>query len=231
MRVGERWVILSNLTILAPQRYTQVPGDRLSLSMCPHRRRWTGGFDAAALLRNKSWLTTVLSVPHVQIVIVALGLLQTGVGLQMLGAKVHIVPNAHCAKVGVSFHSAHRQIQVHASGWHFGLLLNRCKVPGGERSSTNTSQVLTFTDNVDFNGFYFTPTITSVDHKGVTCYGLRGRGVESRSLMTSVETRDLSGEVDRSRVNSNTKRVGKSRHVDGGMFTTVAILNEKSFDP
>jgi len=73
--------------------------------------------------------------------------------------------------------------------------------------------------------------ITSVDHKGVTCYGLRGRGVESRSLMTSVETRDLSGKTDRSRVNSNTKRVGKSRHVDGGMFTTVAILNEKSFDP
>jgi len=70
-------------------------------------------------------------------------------------------------------------------------------------------------------------SITSVDHKGVTCYGLRGRGVESCSLMTSVETRDLSGKVDRFRVNSNTKRVGKSRHVEGGMFTTVAILNEK----
>ena len=73
--------------------------------------------------------------------------------------------------------------------------------------------------------------ITSVDHKGVTCYGLRGRGVESRSLMTSVETRDLSGKVDRSRVNDNTKRVGKSRHVDGWMLTTVVILNEKGFDP
>ena len=48
--------------------------------------------------------------------------------------------------------------------------------------------------------------------------------------MTSVETRDLSGKDDRSRVNNNTK-IGKSRHVDGGMFTTVAILNEKSFDP
>jgi len=72
-------------------------------------------------------------------------------------------------------------------------------------------------------------TIRSVDHKGVTCYGLRGRGVESRSLMTSAETRDLSGKADRSRVNSNAKRVGKSRHVNGGMFTTVAILNEKSF--
>ena len=55
--------------------------------------------------------------------------------------------------------------------------------------------------------------------------------MDSRSLMTSVETRDLSGKADRSRVNRNTKRVGKSRHVDGGMFTTVAILNEKSFDP
>jgi len=54
--------------------------------------------------------------------------------------------------------------------------------------------------------------------------------VESRSLMTSVETRDLSGKADRSRVNCNTKRVGKSHHVDGGMFTTVTILNEKSFD-
>jgi len=74
-------------------------------------------------------------------------------------------------------------------------------------------------------------SITRVDHKGVTCYGLRVRGVESRSLMTSVETRDLSGKADRCRVNRNTKRVGKSRHVDGGMFTTVAILNEKSFDP
>ena len=50
--------------------------------------------------------------------------------------------------------------------------------------------------------------------------------------MTSVETRDLSGKADRSRVNqadSITKRVWNSRHVDGGMFTTVAILNEKSF--
>ena len=73
--------------------------------------------------------------------------------------------------------------------------------------------------------------ITSVDHKGVTCYGLRGRGVQSRSLMTSVETRDLSGKADRLRVNDNTKRVGKPRHVDGEMFTTVAILNEKSLDP
>jgi len=49
--------------------------------------------------------------------------------------------------------------------------------------------------------------------------------------MNSVKNRDLSGKADRSRVNNNTKRVGKSRHVDGGMFTTVAILNEKSFDP
>ena len=73
--------------------------------------------------------------------------------------------------------------------------------------------------------------ITSVDHKGITCYCLWGRGVESRLLMTSVQIKDLSGKVDRFRVNSNTKRVGKSRHVDGGMFTTVAILNEKSFDP
>jgi len=55
--------------------------------------------------------------------------------------------------------------------------------------------------------------------------------VESRSLMTSVETRDLKGKADRSRVNSNTKRVGKFFHVDGWTFNTVAILNEKSFDP
>jgi len=73
--------------------------------------------------------------------------------------------------------------------------------------------------------------ITSVDHKGVTCSGLRGRGVQSRSLMTSVETRDLSGKADRFKENHNTKRVGKSRHFDGGMFTTVAILNENSLDP
>ena len=73
------------------------------------------------------------------------------------------------------------------------------------------------------------PIITSVDHKGVTCYGLRGHGVESRSLMTSVETRDLSGKADRSRVISNTKRVGKSVMSMGGCLL-VAILNEKSFD-
>jgi len=53
--------------------------------------------------------------------------------------------------------------------------------------------------------------------------------VESCSLLTSVETRDLSRKADRSRVNSNTKRVGKSRHVNVGMFATVVILNEKSF--
>jgi len=138
--------------------YTQVPGDHLSVSMCPHRRRWTGGFDAAALLRTKSLFTTVLSMPHVQIVIVALGLLQTGFGLHSLAAKMRTVPSAHCAKVGVSLRREHRQIPVHASGWHFGLLLNGCKVPGGKRSATDTTQVLTFTDNVDFNGFYLTPT-------------------------------------------------------------------------
>ena len=49
--------------------------------------------------------------------------------------------------------------------------------------------------------------------------------------MTSVETRDLSGKGDRSRVNRNTKREGKSRHVNWVMFTTVVILNQKSFDP
>jgi len=54
------------------------------------------------------------------------------------------------------------------------------------------------------SGFLGITSMTSVDHKGATCYGLRGRGVESRSLMTSVQTRDLSGKVDRSRVNSNT---------------------------
>ena len=43
------------------------------------------------------------------------------------------------------------------------------------------------------------------------------------------ETRDLSGKTDRSRVNSNTKRVGESRHVDGGMFTTVVILIDVFF--
>ena len=43
-----------------------------------------------------------------------------------------------------------------------------------------------------------------VINKHLSHHGLRGRGVESRSLMTSVETRDLSGKVDRSRVNSNT---------------------------
>ena len=55
--------------------------------------------------------------------------------------------------------------------------------------------------------------------------------MQSRSLMTSVETRDLSGKADRFGVNNNTKRVGKSRHVNGRMFTTVVILNEKSLDP
>jgi len=145
-----------------PHRYTQVPGDHLSVAMRPHRRRWTGGFDAAALLRSKSFFSTVLSMPHVQIVIFALGLLQTGLGLDSLAAKMQSVPNAHCAKVGVSLRSAHSQIQEHASGWHFGLLLNGCKVPGGELSAgeqttTSTTQVLTFIDDVDFNGFYFTP--------------------------------------------------------------------------
>jgi len=34
---------------------------------------------------------------------------------------------------------------------------------------------------------------------------------------------------DRSRVNNNTKRVEKSSHVNGGMFTTVSTPNEKIF--
>ena len=57
---------------------------------------------------------------------------------------------------------------------------------------------------IDGTNLYQTKVITSVDRKGVTCYGIRGRGVESRSLMTSVETRDLSGKADRLRVNNNT---------------------------
>ena len=150
-----------NSVVCLLHRYTQVPGDHLSVSMCPHRRRWTGGFDAAALLRTKSLFTTALSMPHVQIAIFALGLLQTGFGLHSLSAKMNTVPNAHCAKVGVSLRSAQRQIQAHASEWHFGLLFNGCKVSGGTRSVTETMQVLTFTDNVDFNGFYLTPTAES----------------------------------------------------------------------
>jgi len=55
--------------------------------------------------------------------------------------------------------------------------------------------------------------------------------VESRSLMTSEEPRDLPGKSDRSRVNNNTKRVGKSRHVNGGMFTTVTHLFPSSSLP
>ena len=82
------------------------------------------------------------------------------------------------------------------------------------------------------------PIITSVDHKGVTCYGLRGHGVESRSLMTSVETRDLSGKADISRVISNTKRVGKSVMSMGGCLLLlrfsmkrVSIKDRDSFSP
>ena len=131
-----------NSVVCSLHRYTQVPGDHLSVSMCPHRRRWTGGFDAAALLRTKSLFTTALSMPHVQIAIFALGLLQTGFGLHSLSAKMNTVPNAHCAKVGVSLRSAQRQIQAHASEWHFGLLFNGCKVSGGTRSVTETMQVL-----------------------------------------------------------------------------------------
>ena len=53
--------------------------------------------------------------------------------------------------------------------------------------------------------------MTSVDHKGVTCYGLRGRGVESRSLMTSAETRDLSGKAE-------------LEHVHGGHQVALALF-------
>ena len=62
--------------------------------------------------------------------------------------------------------------------------------------------------------------MTSVGHKDVTCYGLRGRGVESLSLITSEETRDLSGKSDRSGVNGATKRIEKSRYVNERMFIT-----------
>ena len=53
--------------------------------------------------------------------------------------------------------------------------------------------------------------MTSADHKGVTCYGLRGRGVESRSLMTSAETRDLSGKAE-------------LEHVHGGHQVALALF-------
>jgi len=46
--------------------------------------------------------------------------------------------------------------------------------------------------------------------------------------MTSVETRDLSGKADRSRVNINTKRVGKFRHVDAPGGTMLEMLGRSS---
>ena len=46
--------------------------------------------------------------------------------------------------------------------------------------------------------------------------------------MTSVETRDLLEKVARFRVNSNTKRVGKSRHVDGKLVVVGGERNPAS---
>ena len=46
--------------------------------------------------------------------------------------------------------------------------------------------------------------------------------------MTSVETRDLLEKVDRFRVNNNTRRVGKSRHVDGKLVVVGGERNPAS---
>ena len=106
------------------------------------------------------------------------------------------------------------------------------KVPDGSKTELRMYNYKKITAKLVTQGYPIRrANITSVDHKGVTYYGLRGRGVELCSPMTSVETRDLSGKADRFRVNSNTKRVGKSRHVDGGCLLLLRFSMKRTFDP
>jgi len=51
--------------------------------------------------------------------------------------------------------------------------------------------------------------------------------VESRSLIKSEETRDLSSKSERSGVNNNTKRPEKFRLVNKRMFTTIGFIYKR----
>ena len=137
--------------------YGQVPGNIRSMSILPHLQKST---NFKALLRSRVFFTTALTIKYVQWSLVVLGLAQLCIGFSMLPALPEklITVSSKCTVARLTPHSLRNGLpvltSVNATDWSFGLLLNRCTVPGGKLSVLGATRVLSFTQPVQFNGFY-----------------------------------------------------------------------------
>lgn len=142
--------------------YGQVPGNLLSRCIFPHRRQWERGIDWQALLRSKVFCTTAFTMRYVQwmLLLVALGELIAGISMLPTAGGRITRTWAKCAVARVTPHSLRNghtvSDSINTSDWEFGLLSNKCSVPGGKLSVVGSARVLTFTGLVEFNGFYLT---------------------------------------------------------------------------
>jgi len=159
--------------------YTQVPGNRLSMWMQPHRsthfhagRQVPSGarFDLAAVLNSRSFFTTLLTMRSAQLVVFALGLWWTAFGMHAIAASVFAGrPLAQCAKVGITLR--HGDV-VHGAAprerLELGLLAAGCRVEGGEQSYAADAQMhmVTFPGPVEFNGLEVNAPAFSLDGDG-----------------------------------------------------------------
>ena len=142
-----------------------------------------------ALLRSKVFFTTAFTMRYVQFALLLLASVQLIAGLVVLPvAAVRVTMTcAKCAVARVTPHSLRNgkpvANSINASDWSFGLLSNKCSVPGGKLSVLGSARVVTFPRQVEFNGFYLTSRSTQkeLDPASFTLECLSGDGEGGQS--------------------------------------------------
>ena len=138
--------------------YGQVPGDVLGRRTHPYLRQWERGVDVRALLRSKTFFTTAFTMRYVQWALLVLALGQLYLSMVLPQQLMSSTSTATCAVTRVTPHSLLNgqpvSASANASDWEFGLLSNKCIVPGGKISKQGTARVLSFAEAMTFDGFY-----------------------------------------------------------------------------
>jgi len=100
--------------------YGQIPGNKLSLLICPHRSHVSDGFDLRLLLRTKSLFTIYLTFRYVQYIMLFLGIVMIGSAYWYnLPKEMMTIPSAFCAVVAVRPHLS--DMHVNVEDWELEL--------------------------------------------------------------------------------------------------------------